>query len=182
MSFMKNSLVVLLVLYFTACALQTNDKSSEKEKFAFSFSEKYIGLEKNRTFQWLGIPYAQAPVGSLRWKAPRSLENENDQVKAIEFSNPCPQVESISIDKKGEGEFLGSEDCLFLNIFAPKNISSDKKLPVMFWIHGGGNTSGEAGSYDFSKLAAAHDLVIVSINYRLGFLGWFTIHLCSNFK
>ena len=174
MSFMKNSLVVLLVLYFTACALQTNDKSSEKsEKFAFSFSEKYIGLEKNRTFQWLGIPYAQAPVGSLRWKAPRSLENENDQVKAIEFSNPCPQVESISIDKKGEGEFLGSEDCLFLNIFAPKNISSDKKLPVMFWIHGGGNTSGEAGSYDFSKLAAAHDLVIVSINYRLGFLGWF---------
>ena len=174
MSFMKNSLVVLLVLCFTACALQTNDKSSEKnEKFAFSFSEKYIGLEKNRTFQWLGIPYAQAPVGSLRWKAPRSLENENDQVKAIEFSNPCPQVESISIDKKGEGEFLGSEDCLFLNIFAPKNISSDKKLPVMFWIHGGGNTSGEAGSYDFSKLAAAHDLVIVSINYRLGFLGWF---------
>ena len=174
MSFMKNSLVVLLVLYFTACALQTNDKPSEKsEKFAFSFSEKYIGLEKNRTFQWLGIPYAQAPVGSLRWKAPRSLENENDQVKAIEFSNPCPQVESISIDKKGEGEFLGSEDCLFLNIFAPKNISSDKKLPVMFWIHGGGNTSGEAGSYDFSKLAAAHDLVIVSINYRLGFLGWF---------
>ena len=126
-----------------------------------------------RQFQWLGIPYAQAPVGSLRWKAPRSLENENDQVKAIEFSNPCPQVESISIDKKGEGEFLGSEDCLFLNIFAPKNISSDKKLPVMFWIHGGGNTSGEAGSYDFSKLAAAHDLVIVSINYRLGFLGWF---------
>lgn len=174
MSFMKNSLVVLLVLYFTACALQTNDKSSEKsEKFAFSFSEKYIGLEKNRTFQWLGIPYAQAPMGSLRWKAPRSLENENDQVKAIEFSNPCPQVESISIDKKGEGEFLGSEDCLFLNIFAPKNIGSDKKLPVMFWIHGGGNTSGEAGSYDFSKLAAAHDLVIVSINYRLGFLGWF---------
>ena len=174
MSFMKNSLVVLLVLYFTACALQTNDKSSEKsEKFAFSFSEKYIGLEKKRTFQWLGIPYAQAPMGSLRWKAPRSLENENDQVKAIEFSNPCPQVESISIDKKGEGEFLGSEDCLFLNIFAPKNISSDKKLPVMFWIHGGGNTSGEAGSYDFSKLAAAHDLVIVSINYRLGFLGWF---------
>ena len=174
MSFMKNSLVVLLVLYFTACALQTNDRSSEKsEKFAFSFSEKYIGLEKNRTFQWLGIPYAEAPVGSLRWKAPRRLENENDQVKAIEFSNPCPQVESISIDKKGEGEFLGSEDCLFLNIFAPKNISSDKKLPVMFWIHGGGNTSGEAGSYDFSKLAAAHDLVIVSINYRLGFLGWF---------
>ena len=174
MSFMKNSLVVLLVLYFTACALQTNDKSSEKsEKFAFSFSEKYIGLEKNRTFQWLGIPYAQAPMGSLRWKAPRSLENENDKVKAIEFSNPCPQVESISIDKKGEGEFLGSEDCLFLNIFAPKNISSDKKLPVMFWIHGGGKTSGEAGSYDFSKLAAAHDLVIVSINYRLGFLGWF---------
>ena len=132
-----------------------------------------FGLEKNRTFQWLGIPYAQAPVGSLRWKAPRSLENENDQVKAIEFSNHCQQVESISIDKKGEGEFLGSEDCLFLNIFAPKNISSDKKLPVIFWIHGGGNTSGEAGSYDFSKLAAAHDLVIVSINYRLGFLGWF---------
>ena len=43
----------------------------------------------------------------------------------------------------------------------------------MFWIHGGGNTSGESGSYDFSKLATAHNLVIVTINYRLGFLGWF---------
>ena len=174
MNSMKNILIFFSVLIISSCAIQSSKTiNPEKINSTFSFSEKYEGLEQNNTYQWLGIPYAQAPVGSLRWKAPRVLESDTKNFKATKFGNACPQRESVSIEKKGKGEYVGSEDCLFLNVFTPKNISNEKKLPVMFWIHGGGNTSGESGSYDFSKLSAAHNLIIVSINYRLGFLGWF---------
>ena len=174
MNSMKNILIFFSALIISSCAIQSSKTiNPEKINSIFSFSEKYVGLEQNNTYQWLGIPYAQAPVGSLRWKAPRVLESDTKTFKATKFGNACPQRESVSIEKKGKGEYVGSEDCLFLNVFTPKNISNEKKLPVMFWIHGGGNTSGESGSYDFSKLSAAHNLIIVSINYRLGFLGWF---------
>ena len=171
---MKFVAKTVLVFFLVSCAMHDSmNLDNEKTNFVFSFSEKFTGIENNNTYQWLGIPYAQAPVRSLRWKAPRPLQDQEKKIKALKFGNPCPQTESVSIDKKGNGLYVGSEDCLFLNVFTPKNINQEKNLPVMFWIHGGGNTSGESGSYDFSKLATAHNLVIVTINYRLGFLGWF---------
>ena len=72
----------------------------------------------------------------------------------------------------GDGYFSGTEDCLYLDIRAPK--SSDMNLPVMFWIHGGGNTSGLKDIYDFSKMVELHNVIVVTINYRLGPFGWFT--------
>ena len=171
---MKKISFLFLSILLSACAIDATKKEYfEETKLISSISEKYVGIELNNSYQWLGIPYAEPPQGSLRWKAPRALSNQKEVVKALKFSDSCPQVPSISLDRGGRGEYTGSEDCLYLNVFTPKKMSSDKKLPVMFWIHGGGNTSGEAASYDFSKLASAHDLVIVSINYRLGFLGWF---------
>ena len=68
---------------------------------------------------------------------------------------------------------VGGEDCLYLDIAAPSDYAS-RSYPVMFWIHGGGNTSGYKGSYDFSALAAQEQVVVVTVNYRLGPLGWFT--------
>ncbi len=174
MLLMKKISFLFLTILISACAIDVTKKENfDETKYISSISEKYVGLETNNSYQWLGIPYAEPPQGSLRWKAPRALTNQDKIVKALKFSDSCPQVPSISLDRGGKGKFTGSEDCLYLNIFTPKKISLDKKLPVMFWIHGGGNTSGEAASYDFSKLASAHELVIVSINYRLGFLGWF---------
>ena len=171
---MKKISFLFLIILLSACAIDATKKENfEESKLISSFSDKYVGIELNNSYQWLGIPYAEPPQGSLRWKAPRALSNQKDVVKALKFSDACPQVPSISLDRGGKGEYTGSEDCLYLNIFTPKKISSEKKLPVMFWIHGGGNTSGEAASYDFSKMSSAHNLVIVSINYRLGFLGWF---------
>ena len=171
---MKKISFLFLIILLSACAIDVTKKENfEESKLISSFSNKYVGIELNNSYQWLGIPYAEPPQGSLRWKAPRALSNQKDVVKALKFSDACPQVPSISLDRGGKGEYTGSEDCLYLNIFTPKKISSEKKLPVMFWIHGGGNTSGEAASYDFSKMSSAHNLVIVSINYRLGFLGWF---------
>ena len=174
MLLMKKISFLFLTILISACAIDVTKKENfDETKYISSISEKYVGLETNNSYQWLGIPYAEPPQGSLRWKAPRAVTNQDKIVKALKFSDSCPQVPSISLDRGGKGKFTGSEDCLYLNIFTPKKISLDKKLPVMFWIHGGGNTSGEAASYDFSKLASAHELVIVSINYRLGFLGWF---------
>ena len=73
----------------------------------------------------------------------------------------------------GDEFFSGSEDCLYLDIKAPKS-KSNNLLPVMFWIHGGGNTSGLKDTYDFSKMARKHNVIVVTINYRLGPFGWFT--------
>ena len=72
----------------------------------------------------------------------------------------------------GDGDYVGNEDCLYLDIFAPKKVSLEK-LPVMFWIHGGGNTSGLKDLYDFSKMVRKHNVIVVRINYRLGPFGWF---------
>ena len=69
--------------------------------------------------------------------------------------------------------YVGTEDCLYLDVVAPANKNSVLK-PVMFWIHGGGNTSGLKDLYDFSKMAKKHDVLIVRVNYRLGPFGWFT--------
>ena len=74
---------------------------------------------------------------------------------------------------EGDGFFSGSEDCLYLDVKTPLN-KINRKLPVMFWIHGGGNTSGLKDLYDFSTMVNRHNVVVVSINYRLGPFGWFT--------
>ncbi len=123
-----------------------------------------IGFETdNGTHAWLGIPYAKPPLGELRWKAPRPAVAWSGQYKALDFSSDCVQPSH------------GSEDCLYLNVWAPGHVETDQLLPVMFWIHGGGNTSGSSNSvvYDGANLAYHHDLIVVSINYRLGPMGWF---------
>ena len=131
------------------------------------------GLQINGVNNWDDIPYAQPPVGDLRWKAPQEI-----------FSNELivPRVDNFCVQKpsgmggsefNGDEFFSGSEDCLYLDIKAPKT-KSNGLLPVMFWIHGGGNTSGLKDTYDFSKMVRKHNVIVVTINYRLGPFGWFT--------
>jgi len=130
------------------------------------------GYRNSGVLNWDDIPYAKPPVGSLRWKAPREIRN-SERIIFAKDDNFCVQRPSGMGGSEGEGYFSGTEDCLYLDIKAPKN-SSEKQLPVMFWIHGGGNTSGLKDLYDFSKMVKRHDIVVVSINYRLGPFGWFT--------
>ena len=128
---------------------------------------------------WLGIPYAQPPVGELRWRAPRPLARWQDEREALAFGSPCVQYASPVGGVPGEpGEIVGSEDCLFLNVWAPPFApdavpTGDERLPVMLWIHGGGNSIGESGFYNGGNLATTENVVVVSINYRLGPFGWF---------
>ena len=82
---------------------------------------------------------------------------------------------------EGSGYFSGTEDCLYLDIKAPTKKHSNL-LPVMFWIHGGGNTSGLKDIYDFSSMVKKHNVIVVTINYRLGPFGWFTHPSIQNFQ
>jgi para-nitrobenzyl esterase len=132
------------------------------------------GFLINGVANWDDIPYAQPPVGDLRWKAPRDILKNNKLIES-KVDNFCIQKPSGMGGSEFTGDefFSGSEDCLYLDIKAPKT-KSNSSLPVMFWIHGGGNTSGLKDTYDFSKMVRKHNVIVVTINYRLGPLGWFT--------
>lgn len=128
------------------------------------------GIDKGDYQEFRGIPYAKPPLGKLRFKAPESPEPWEGVYNANRFSDACPQ-EEISIFGIGNT----SEDCLALNIWTPA--VDDKKRPVMVWLHGGGYLTG-AGSqliYRGRDLARNGDVVVVTINYRLGALGF--LHL-----
>ena len=128
---------------------------------------------------WRGIPYASPPVGDLRWRAPQEPAGWSATREALEPGSFCPQFASRFGGVQGdEGQVLGSEDCLFLNVFASRRApadvpTADERVPVLVWIHGGGNVIGHAGFYDGGRMAQTHDVVVVAINYRLGPLGWF---------
>ena len=130
------------------------------------------GYKKNRAIYWDDIPYAKPPVGNLRWKAPRKIINSKIEIISKD-DNFCVQRPSSLGGADGDGPFVGSEDCLYLDITAPAKTKSNL-FPVMFWIHGGGNTSGLKDLYDFNKMVKRHNVVVVRINYRLGPFGWFT--------
>ena len=138
-------------------------------------------LKKGIIF-WEDIPYAQPPVGELRWKAPRDIQS-NDAKIYPKDNNFCIQKNSNlgGTAQFSDRKISGSEDCLYLDIFAPKK-KSESLLPVMFWIHGGGNTSGLKDLYDFSKMVKNHNVIVVRINYRLGPFGWFTHPAIQNLQ
>ena len=162
----KANLIVFLSLIISINIIADNT--------IFTGSGEIEGKSKNRVIYWNDIPYAQPPVGDLRWKAPRKL---NKSIKTIEpkDNNFCIQrTSSLGGSSQFSKENIsGSEDCLYLDIITP-NKSFNAPLPVMFWIHGGGNTSGLKDLYDFGKLARKHNVIVVTINYRLGPFGWFT--------
>src|SRR5262249_8294683 len=127
------------------------------------------GRESASTDQFLGIPYAKPPVGKLRWMPPEAHGKWRGVFQATQFGNFCTQPD-------GSGGTLGSEDCLTLNVFRPiqkKNQNKKHLLPVMVWIHGGGLVTGSSFIYDPTPLVLRGGLIAVTINYRLGFLGFF---------
>ncbi len=123
---------------------------------------------------WLGIPFAEPPVGELRWRAPQPPRPWNGARAATAMPPACVQYASpfAGVVDIPAGTPTGQEDCLYLNVYAPSQ-PSDEPLPVMFWIHGGGNVVGLAGFYDGGNLAASEKVIVVTTQYRLGPLGWF---------
>jgi para-nitrobenzyl esterase len=118
-----------------------------------------------------GIPYAAPPVGALRWEPPAPPTSWSDPRDASRFGPICPQPARAEGAAMMGGALPQSEDCLSLNVFAPHGAH---KAPVMVWIHGGAHRFGSSASplYDGAKFAQ-DGVVLVSINYRLGLLGYF---------
>jgi para-nitrobenzyl esterase len=131
-------------------------------------SGSVTGSVRSDIRSWLGIPYAAAPVGPLRWKPPQPPAPWNTPRRTDSFGASCAQDDSA-------GTFAAAsliEDCLNLNVYAPR-ITPARGAPVMVWIFGGSFRNGSASDYDPAALVR-QGAVVVTINYRLGILGFFS--------
>ncbi len=157
----------ICVFTLISVATASADNSSHRP-IAFTESGLVIGSTTDGVNQFLGIPYAAPPVGALRWRPPKRYGFFPGFVlQATQFGSECTQAGG------------GSENCLFLNVFTPQRKSDDgwhdrdrRGLPVMFWIHGGGLINGSSTPYN-PELLVKKGVIVVTINYRLGYLGFF---------
>jgi para-nitrobenzyl esterase len=120
----------------------------------------------HRTFQ--GIPYAAAPVRALRWRAPQPAAPWSGLRDGTQPGSPCPQMGADGPNQPPR--LVGSEDCLFLNIDTPR--PATRPLPVMVFLHGGGFVGGSGAPYDPTRVTTQGRVVVVTVNYRLGALGF----------
>jgi len=119
------------------------------------------GVEAGGVISWKGVPYAAPPVGDLRWRAPRPVEAWAGVREANRFGAACMQTDNVP----------KSENCLTLNVWRPAEPAT-RPFPVMVWIHGGAMVHGGSPLYPFDAMAAK-GVMVVSMNYRLGRLGFF---------
>lgn len=115
---------------------------------------------------FLGIPYAQPPVGQLRWRPPQPAQPWQGVRDATTYGNRCPATASTN------GPRSETEDCLYLNVQRPANTRPGQRLPVYFWIHGGGLENGSSNQHDGTLIAQQTGVIVVTINYRLGVFGF----------
>ncbi|MBW1812892.1 MAG: carboxylesterase family protein [Deltaproteobacteria bacterium] len=152
--------LALLFLMFASPAVAFNTVVETE----YGTVEGYVDLEfYSLAVVWKSIPYARPPVGALRWKEPLSPLTWPGVLDATNDCEPCTQF--------GDSGVIGSEDCLYLNVFRPN--TEETNLPVYFWIHGGSNKTGDATQYALSYLAQRENIVVVVIQYRMGPFGWF---------
>jgi para-nitrobenzyl esterase len=168
---------VAVVCAFTlGQVVSASAKTSFPKPFAITRSGAVLGKTVGGIDEFLGIPYAAPPVGALRWMPPQPFGKFTAPLQATQFGNQCTQPGPV-----------GAEDCLFLNVYEPTNSEpgkalgpgvflvgskKSKGLPVMVWIHGGGLTGGSGELYDPTPLVKGGGVIVVTINYRLGALGF----------
>ena len=125
--------------------------------------------ESNGTWVWKGVPYAKPPVGDLRWTAPQNPEPWGMVRDATESCSECTQQLTSRTWIRSE-EIVGSEDCLYVDIYRPD--TDNLNIPVYVWLHGGSNVFGGAQNYNGAALAKRENIIVVVVQYRLGPLGW----------
>jgi para-nitrobenzyl esterase len=128
-------------------------------------------INNGKVNAFLGLPYAAPPLGDLRWKAPQPSPKWKGERDATKFGAHCAQgrvFDDMIFQDNGE-----SEDCLFLNVYTPADATGKSKLPVMFWIHGGGYSGGASNEPRHNgDFLPTKGVVLVTINYRLGVFGF----------
>lgn len=172
------------------CGILLLLNSGQGQDFASPIRTTHLGQVRGRYVHvkgtnvgvntFLGLPFAKPPLGSLRFAPPEPPEAWNGVRDGTAFSAICLQntaaVNGIiySLLNLTLSPANTSEDCLYLNVYAPAHAREGTNLPVMVWIHGGSLTMGTASIYDGSALAAFEDVVVVTVQYRLGILGFFS--------
>lgn len=144
---------------------------------------KYVNLEgfAQPVAVFLGIPFAKPPLGSLRFAPPQPAEPWNFVKNTTSYPPMCSQdavggqvLSELFTNGKENIPLQFSEDCLYLNVYTPADLTKNSRLPVMVWIHGGGLVVGGASTYDGQVLCAHENVVVVTIQYRLGIWGFFS--------
>ena len=132
--------------------------------------EGHASSWKPQVSEYLGVPFAQPPVGDLRFAAPKPYKGDK-KIVAADFGYACPENVGGKANRSPNSDV--NEDCLTLNIWS-KPQSGAKSKPVMIWIYGGGFNSGRSSTpaYNGARLADEHDVVVVSINYRVNIFGF----------
>ncbi|XP_023565142.1 liver carboxylesterase 1-like [Octodon degus] len=142
---------------------------------------KYVSLEgfEQPVAIFLGVPFAKPPLGSLRFAPPQTVEPWDDVKNTTSYPPMCSQdiaagkkLSEITTNRKEKIPLTFSEDCLYLNIYTPADLTKNSSLPVMVWIHGGGLWIGGASTYDGLVLSSHEKVVVVIIQYRLGMWGF----------
>ncbi len=168
------TLAILLSINLVGCTEKEAGMSAEMNKERVNQVSTEHGMLEGAWSQadasigvFRGIPYAQPPVGDLRWRAPQDLTSWTGVRQATTFGAACWQSYSDDAFVWSRGEFLRSEDCLHLNIWQPEK--ADATAPVMVWFHGGAHTGGFAHVelFDGTELAR-QGVLVVTVNYRLG--------------
>jgi para-nitrobenzyl esterase len=160
-------IVAAMIALSVAVGVPTDTSAAPKVPVVVTDKGPVRGVATEVMEAFRGIPYAAAPIGDRRWRPPQEHARWKGVVDATRFGPHCPQVATPY------GAPSTSEDCLFLNVFTPEKTNPGRPhlLPVMFWIHGGGLVVGESDGFDPSKLVA-QGVVVVTINYRIGELGF----------
>jgi para-nitrobenzyl esterase len=171
--------------FFLALALLPAALASPTDPVIDTTNGQLQGKVGVSTIEYLGIPYAAAPVGALRWMPTQPYGTWTGIFPANAFGSACPQVSPTD-----SSLVIGNEDCLFLNVYTPlgKTTTKPHNRAVMVWIHGGGLDKGAGSDFDPTPLVTGGDVVVVTFNYRLGLLGFFAEleldsegHLAANY-
>ncbi|XP_040537234.1 fatty acyl-CoA hydrolase precursor, medium chain isoform X2 [Gallus gallus] len=181
----KNTLLSLILTAGITALVATGQKAEQPEvvtKYGTARGYQFkVDAAERSVNVFLGLPFAKAPVGPLRFSEPQPPEPWKGVRDATSYPPMClqdkvlGQFESDYVTNRKEKIILQmSEDCLYLNIYAPVSTEKQEKLPVFVWIHGGGLAFGSASPYDGSALAAFDNVVVVTIQYRLGIAGYFS--------
>ncbi|MFJ6698903.1 carboxylesterase/lipase family protein [Streptomyces sp. NPDC091272] len=154
--------------------MSTVDSAAPDELVVKTGAGALRGTVRHESHAWLGVPFAQPPVGDLKWRAPRPVPAWEGVREAVEFGPAAVQLPRFDpTEPPYEGD---SEDCLYLNVFVPAAPAAAAR-PVLVWIHGGGFIFGTGKDYDGSVLAERGDVVVVTLNYRLS--SWGFLHLAG---
>lgn len=171
---MKYYAIILLFLMAQQAISQLNKETGNNESDVVVQTKNGLlrGKSNAEVASFKGIPYAAPPVGQFRWRPPQPVKPWEGIRDASKYGANCAQ--------SGWGAAPGtiadnsSEDCLYLNLWKPANAKPEEKLPVMVWIHGGGFTGGSgSGPQDFGDQFAKQNVILLTINYRIGRLGFF---------